>query len=259
MNCTRPLSAWSERRPIVTITKPSRARLSAVTFFLSTVFIAACASTKVSEIPPPDVDLSGTWALNKQLSADTQGAIAHAIAEARSNVGGRGNRSGGMRGGKGGTRGSMGGVGPGGSGDRRSGKGSRVDTGQAVEPRERLDVLVDELSPSSDVVVIEQSATELIVQYGVLWQYRHLFGEELKVSIAGYDGKRLSGWQEQQYVVETKTENGSKVHERFSISSDGGQLQIALKLDSKLFSNPITVTRVYDRKAGSNEPAASMR
>ncbi len=240
----------------MTSIKPFRTRTTVVSLFLSICFMTGCASTKVSDIPASDVDMSGTWALNQYLSADTKGAIAYAMAEAR---GARSNShgSGGMRGGNGGgMRGRMVGGGPDGGG-RRGSKRSGASAGQTAEPRERLEVLVAELSPSTDQIVIEQSATELIVAYGPHWQYRHLFGEELAVSVAGYEGESLSGWQEQQYVVETKTENGSTVSERFSVSPDGRQLRITLTLESERLADPINVTRVYDRTPALAVPAAS--
>lgn len=240
----------------MTSIKPFRTRTTGVSLFLSIYFMTGCASTKVSDIPPSDVDLSGTWALNQQLSADTQGAIDYAMPEAR---GARSNSrgSGGMRGGNGGgMRGGMGGGGADGGG-RRGSKRSGANARQTAEPRERLDVLVAELSPSTDQIVIEQSATELIVDYGTQRQYRHLFGEGLAVSVAGYEGERLSGWQEHEYVVETKTENGSTVSERFSVSPDGSQLRITLTLESERLADPINVTRVYDRTLALAVPPAS--
>lgn len=208
---------------------------------LAVVLLAGCASTKVSETAPPGVDLSGTWQLNKEKSADTQGAIAYALSQQR-NSGGRGDaRSGGMRGGKGG--GSRGGGGRRGGGEKTSGQ-SRV-------PGERLETIVAELSPSTEQVTIEQTTSELTVIYGNQWDYRHRFGQEHDVSVMGYDGEQISGWQEHQYVVETKTESDSKVTERFTVSSDGSRLQIQLTIESKRLSDPIIVTRVFDKSTPS--------
>ena len=211
---------------------------------LALLFLAGCTSTGVSNTPPNDVDLSGSWLLNQSLSADTQGAIAHAVAQGREARIGAAQGRGGMRGGKGGGR-------------REGGKGRNRSIDQAPTPRERLDVLVAELSPSAEQVVIEQTAAELIVSYGTQWEYRHLFGEKVAVSVAGYDGERRSGWQDQQFIVETKTESGSKVTERFTVDPDDKQLQIVLTLESKRLPDPITVTRVYDRARDPTETTAS--
>lgn len=241
----------SKGEEAMTIVRRTNAQAKTVLLVGLTILAAGCASTKVSETPPTGVDLSGTWLLNQELSADTEGAIEHAMTQAR--------RSGSNAGERGGARGGKGGGGPGagagGSGGQRGSRSESQGQGQGRGSRERLDVLVAELSPSTDQVTIEQTASELIVVYGTQWEYRHQFGQELTLSVAGIDGERLSGWQEQQYVVETKTENGSTVTEYFRLAPDDNQLQITLTLEAKRLPDPISVTRVYDRVADSTAAA----
>ena len=100
------------------------------------LIITGCAGTKVSAIPLSDEDLTGSWVLNQNLSADTQGAISYAMTQSRESAVASSAR-GDMRGG-GGRRGGSGSKGGGG---RNAGQ-ERAPS----EPRERIDILVAELS-----------------------------------------------------------------------------------------------------------------
>ena len=211
-------------------------RTTWLTLFLlagSALLISGCATTKVSGTAPEGVDLSGTWELNPQLSEDTQGTIAMALGKGRSSrgAGGRSGRGDGMRGGR--EKSGTGGRGGAGGGDRGN----------------NLVQLANELSPATRKVAIEQSASALVVQYGDQRERQYIFGEETVAPVAGDDAEQISGWQDNQYVIQTETDNGSTVTERFTLSPDGERLMIALTLESKQLSNPVTVTRVFDRQS----------
>ncbi len=216
------------------IATPSALTRLVVLAGLASILIG-CASTKVSAEPPAGTDLSGDWALNKSLSADTQGAIAHATAQAFSmprNV----DAGGGVRGGSG----------KGGGGRRGGNRGSSNAAGMP-QPRFQIGDIVAELSPSTERLKIVQNATSLRVSHDSTWDYNHTFGSEAEISIYGIDAEQITGWQEHEYVVETTTDSGVTVLERFSIVPDTDQLQITLHIDSKRLPDPIIVARFYDR------------
>jgi hypothetical protein len=86
---------------------------------MALVCLAACASEKLAQAPPPGVDFSGRWKLNEADSDDPQRLIqaqlnAPAGGQSNSPSGGSGGGAGGRGGRQGGGRGGAGGTSPGG-------------------------------------------------------------------------------------------------------------------------------------------------
>ena len=217
------------------------------------VFLASCAPTKVSDTAPAAVNLSGSWVLNESLSTDMRSAVTVAVSEGRDARLAARERIRGMR--PGGCGGSFGGIG---EGSRSGDKDYDGSAGQDEDLLGQLDELVDVFSPSTKQLFIEQTATDVLVRYGSHREYRYPFGEELKATVVGYEAEHISGWQDQQFVVETEWTNGPKVIERFSLGLSGGQMQVTLTLESRQLPDAVTVTRVYDRDNDAIKPDESI-
>jgi len=210
-----------------------------------TFLIAGCGlpKVKVSEVPSSAIDISGMWVINRQLSESVQEVIRTALTP---NSQSRGRTSSGGKGSGGGGRGSGGGGRGNGGGGRGGGSNSPVTTEPADE---FLMENIFDLSPPADQIVIKQSTDGIAIQYGNYTARQHGYGQEAPVELFGSIGTQISGWQDHQFVVITDTEAGSRISERFTLSSDQTQLHIALKVEAKGLADPITVNRVFDRAA----------
>lgn len=209
------------------------------------MLLSACASTQVSEAPASATNFSGTWKLNDELSEDASEIVRSTARSSRSSggrAGGRGAGGGGRGGGGAGPGGGGGRGGAGGGGGRRGGGGG--GGGSAAQP---LADLLDEVTPDENTLVIEQSADRMRVKYGDRDSAYHGFDSTRFVQLAGQDAERLSGWQDNDFLVETSTDGELKVTERLTLSPDGRQITQLIEIDAERLPAPISVTRVFDR------------
>ena len=105
----------------------------------------------------------------------------------------------------------------------RSGRSSRRDVGG----------LVHVFLKNAARLRISQTADGLFVGFGrsVVEEYR--FGEARRVSIGGAAARRVSGWEDDTYVIETLGDSGMKLTERFRLLGADGRLEREIVLRSK--------------------------
>ena len=128
----------------------------------------------------------------------------------------------------------------GGGGGRRGGAGAtgRQGTGTAI---------ADSVAPPDDTLVIEQSPDKLRMKYGDRDSTYHGFDTTRYVQFAGQDAERLSGWQNQDFLIETSNEQGMKITERFALSEDGQQMTHTIEINAERLPSAVSITRVFDR------------
>jgi len=171
------------------------------------LILAGCATPEVLEPlpgePPPGVDISGTF----ELSSD-RGEIERRISAAIRATDGAGDRVV-LRPPEPGARG----------GRRDSGK---VNSG-----------LVYVFLETGDTLKITQTASALFVSFdrAVVEEYR--FGEHREVRVGQATARRVSGWVDGDYVIETLGRNGMKLIERYQLSADGDTLVRRMTFRSK--------------------------
>ena len=193
------------------------------------VLLSACGSSsgEMSTIAPEDLNLSGTWVLNMELS-DNPEQIAQ--------QGGR--RGGGMAGGRGGR--SMGGGGR--RGGMRGGAPSQADqqrmmqtTRMATQPPRRM--------------IVEQNDSTVTIQRGN-GQAHVLKTNWEKVRQEMENGGHLdirARWQGRELQVERDVHLGGKVTRVYSLSSDGERLIMETRLDMGGGRQPRVLHFVYDQ------------
>ena len=95
---------------------------------------------------------------------------------------------------------------------------------------------------------ITQTKAGLFISFdrSVVDEYR--FGEARMVSVGAAEAQRVSGWEGEQYVIETLGEEGMKLTERYHLVENGSRLHRQVTLRSKKGENVVSVL-TYNRKA----------
>lgn len=93
---------------------------------------------------------------------------------------------------------------------------------------------------------ITQTKDGLFVGFdrSVVEEYR--FGEARRVSVGGATARRVSGWEQNGYVVETLGDAGMKLTERYRLEADGRQLVREIVLRSKDMER-VAIVQTYAR------------
>lgn len=107
--------------------------------------------------------------------------------------------------------------------------------------------LIEDVLPEEDTLVVEQSVDKLRTKFGDRGSSYHGFDSTRFVQIAGQDAEQLSGWQDNEFVVESKTDDDLVVTERWSLSDDANQITQTVEIEADQLQAPISVTRVFDR------------
>ena len=94
---------------------------------------------------------------------------------------------------------------------------------------------------------ITQTESGLFISFdrSVVEEYR--FGEAREISIGGAQAQRVSGWEGEQYVVETLGKEGMKLTERYQLFDNASRLKREVILRSKKGEN-VTSVLTYERK-----------
>lgn len=195
-----------------------RTRLWLLVFAVS--LVAACASREVlvpkSASVPPDVDFSATWRLRKDSSGDRR-AINAAI---RATDGVR---------------------------DRDIFRPLEPQEGRvsAQRPPRNMGGLVHVFLQHGNSLKITQTAGALFLSFdrAVVEEFR--FGEHRQVRVGPVLADRVSGWEGDDYVVETLDQEGMKLTERFSLINRH-TLQRIITFRSK-GKQEVTVVQTFDR------------
>lgn len=85
----------------------------------------------------------------------------------------------------------------------------------------------------------------------VVEEYR--FGENRRISLGQVEAQRVSGWDGDDYVVETLGRNGMKMTERLSLSGDGTILTRAIVFRSRN-KQEVVVTETFARDGHESVP-----
>lgn len=75
-------------------------------------------------------------------------------------------------------------------------------------------------------------------------------GRSQSVSLAGLDEIEdfsMAHWEGEQLLVEARPRDGGFANETYSLLNNGQQLRVELYILPKLFTEPIQLTRIYDR------------
>jgi hypothetical protein len=206
--------------------------------------IAACASEKLEQGPPPGVDFSGHWKLNEADSDEAQRLIQAPIdpAQGGSNGGGQGGRQGGGRGGAGGMGYGI----PG---------GPMMPSLGALAAGLRWPGKQLEIKQVGAVVAFTSDGNNVVCQSMEGGQpHPHEAGHE-----AGHDPAHGThsrsremppprcGWIEKTLIVKTgDPEDGPPFEQHFSLSEDGRRLVEVVDFKGGR-SAGFTVSRVWDR------------
>lgn len=182
------------------------------------VVIAACASREVlvpkSAEPPAGVNFSGQWKLRDD-AADQRRLINRAIRET-----------------------------DGADDDRPIVPQTQPREGE--RPRRNRGGLVHVFLEHGDRLKITQTPDGLFLSFdrAVVEEFR--FGENREVRVGPVIADRVSGWDGDDYVVETLDQKGMKLTERFSLERDGSVLRRTIILRGKDMRQQ-TIFQYFDR------------
>jgi|GEM_PF-723777 len=215
------------------------------------VSLAGCAGMgRLSDQPPPDVNLTGTWKLDPQRSTDAGKAL-----QALVKAGQRGRaRSHGEHGGGDGPSGRQGGA-TGQSGLEGTGSDDALLAGPAIAFPPDIS-LQKSLLASGEWLKIEQRPDEIVISNAETSR-SFVPGERSVVSVPGGVADQRSGWKGREYWIEIKPQVGPSAIEKLKLSPDGKQLIETIDVGSEGRIPRLEVTRVYvpTREAPSALPS----
>jgi len=175
------------------------------------LFLNACSTAEVLQprdnTVPAGVDLSGTWMIRADMAED-QRRLQTAIRKT--------------------------------SGARRS-SGSRNR-----KPGKIRGGVVHVFLETGELLKITQTEHGLFISFdrSVVEEYR--FGEQRMISIGEVQAQRVSGWEDQQLIIETLDKHGVKLTERYQLADSGKTLRREITLRGKNKEEQ-TVIQEFDR------------
>ena len=201
--------------------KPKAAYLTCALAWL--VIATSCATPPEPLLPkspdaPAGVDLSGRWRMQDDY-ADMQRRIARAI-RATDGVDERELL-------RSATRSSRSG----------RGRGRQRDVGG----------LVHVFLENDASLTITQTEDGLFIGFGRSIVEEYLFGEARRVNVGGATARRVSGWEDRAYVIETLGDAGMKLTERYRLTPRGQNLQREIRLRSKELEQ-VTIVQTFARE-----------
>ena len=217
---------------------------------LSVICLAACASEKLAQAPPPGVDLSGAWQLNEADSDDAQRLIAAqfnapAANQSTSPDGSGGGGGGGGRGGRG--RGGAGGMPLGGP------AGPVMPSVSALNEALRWPGKQLEIKQVAAVVAFTSDSVNRICQPSSGKAHRHHGGQDGDSSGRDAPSRRdppppHCGWEEKTLIVRggDPDDDHPPFEEQYSLSDDKQRLVEVVGFKGGR-SNGFTMSRVWDR------------
>ena len=180
--------------------------------FLSCIFVIAlingCASPEVLEprpgFVPTGVDFSGNWILRNDKRVDDK-RIQQAI-----------RRTDGVE-----------------DSDIFSSRNTKTGTGSPSKTERIKGGLVFVFLVTGSSLKITQTQHGLFISFdrAVVEEFR--FGEDRMINVGEVEGQRVTGWEEDQLVVETLDRNSMKLTERFQLLHNGAVVQRTISLRSR--------------------------
>ena len=199
-------------------------RFRIATSLLSMLVLHACATPEVLEprnpVAPEGVDFSGYWIIRED-SGDDRQRMTEAVDRATN-----------------GTNIPI---------PRNSSRRAEHGTRSSRRGRQEGQVLV--FLENGELLKITQTADGIFVSFdrSVVEEFR--FGENRMISVGEITAQRVSGWEGQDYVVETLDKGGMKLTERLTLTQNGQVLRrhIVFRGDDL---QEVTMEQIFDRKPG---------
>lgn len=211
--------------------------------FVGAGVLAWAQDTGVATTSGRTAPIVGSWKLNKDMTDKPLADNARGGDSGRgpAGIGGGGGGIGGRGGGIGGRRG--GGMGGGG-----------YEVGRTGDPDQlkRMRRLLADL--------IKPAAGWTIVQDGPVLLFTNVDGRTMKYTADGKEEEHLTGdgviksrtrWNGEQLVIESKYQDGPKVAQTYTVSSDLRQLMIHIKITGGGTPREVTTNQVYERHSDS--------
>ncbi len=198
--------------------------------WLVAITLAACASTPESQLvpgakaPPPDVDLSGYWALRDAESDELilfsqKGFIGPRSAQQVIRI----------------------------REMRASGRSQRNAPRQGDRSRGDRAALAQVFLETGSQVKITQTDEGMFISFDRSIVEEYLFGEHRVATVGPVDAERASGWDQGAYVIETLDEDRVLLRERWYMDGDTLQRDVQFVEKDKVV---YAVTQAFDRKTG---------
>lgn len=123
---------------------------------------------------------------------------------------------------------------------------ANVRSGNRRPSRGNVGGLVHVFLENGERLKITQTDAGLFIGFdrSVVEEYR--FGEMRLISTGGARAQRVSGWETDQYVVETLDEEGMKLTERYTLVDAGGSLTRHITLRSSDMEQ-VTIVQTFSR------------
>lgn len=178
-----------------------------------------------SKAPPPDVDLSGYWALrdaerDELILFSQKGFIGPRSAQQVIRI----------------TR-EM----------RASGRAQRSAPRQGARGRGDRAALAQVFLETGSQLKVTQTHEGMFISFDRSIVEEYLFGEHRIATVGPVSAERASGWDRAAYVIETLDEDKVLLRERWYLDGDTLQREVQfLEKDEVVYA----VTQVFDRKAG---------
>ena len=213
-----------------------RSHMAAIFAILCADSVIACASGSHSTLAPENLDLSGSWALNVELSDNPRDMIPE----------------GGMAGGTAGGRPSRGGARPGRGGGQPSGGmggrgGMRGGAPSETDQQRMLQTMRIATQAPRRIVVRQQDSTVTIRDGNGRTLMLHTNGEKIRQELEN-DGQLdiRAQWSGRALHIEREIHQGGKVVQKFFISEDSTRLHVETELDMGRGGRPRVFHYVYD-------------
>lgn len=176
-------------------------------------FLGGCGPHEVllpkSAATPSGIDLSGRWRLQEEQSNDRLASAERSAADAE-------------------------------------GFAIPSSTRQQAPRKSDRDSLVHVFLETGSRLKITQTPYGLFVSFdrAIVEEYR--FGEDRVVTVGPVEAQRVSGWEDDAYVIETLDDDGNKLVERYLLEDDGALLlrQVSIYKRGQL---GLSVVQKYDR------------
>lgn len=109
-----------------------------------------------------------------------------------------------------------------------------------------LAIFYDGLYLSAKNIRMTQDETVLFVKFDLARVEEYRFGEKRLANIGPLSILRVSGWEGDQYVVRSVTDDGTNVEDRYYLSNNGLRLHRVVSVEGRDQSKN-TVRQVFDR------------
>lgn len=126
---------------------------------------------------------------------------------------------------------------------------ANLNSGNRRPSSKTIGGLVHVFLENAERLKITQTVDGLFISFNRSIVEEYLFGEARMISVGGARAQRVSGWEGNQYVIETLGEEGMKLTERYELLDDGRRLTRQITLRSSDMDQ-VTIIQTYARAPG---------